>query len=185
MIARPVNPTLGGRTSHLILYRLPLFIAQFSWFLLAWYAVANWIVAPRVARLDHHDRLSLWISPQLFRVLGLGLLVPNLAPDLPVEFAAATAIGDAITSLLAFVCLLALRRGWRMALGLAWACNIVGALDLLLSLTHAATIGAARYLTAQWYVAALVVPLMIVSHTMAFRVLVSGISERHRGVPPN
>jgi hypothetical protein len=43
--------------------------------------------------------------------------------------------------------------------------------DLAIALPHAARIEAARFLAAQWYVPALGVPLMIVSHLMAFRAL--------------
>ena len=99
------------------------------------------------------------------------MLAPNLAPGMPRSFALATAVGDSLTAVLALVSVVALCRRWRRAMHLAWACNVVGILDLAMAMPHAALVGAARFLTAQWYVPALVVPLMIVSHAMAVRFL--------------
>jgi hypothetical protein len=147
----------------------PIFVAQFLWFGTAWAVLAVLFVVPWLGTKAPDDALAICLAPQLFRVLGLGLLVPNLAPDLPRAFALPTAVGDSLTACLALVAVVALRRRWRGARTAAWACNVVGALDLLIALPHAAAIGAARYLTAQWYVPALGVPLMIVSHVLAFR----------------
>ena len=148
------------------------FALQFTWFLVAWSVVGALLVAPAVARLARDDALAVVMTPQLFRVLGLGLLVPNLAPDMPPAFAVPTAIGDATTAVLALFAIVALRRRWPAARGLAWACNLVGAADLAIALPHAAHVQAAHFLFAQWYVPALGVPLMIVSHAMALRMLV-------------
>ncbi len=150
---------------------LPLFAFQFLWFLVAWSVVAATFVAPKLRILDVEDALAICTAPQLFRVLGVGLLVPNLAPGLPHDFAIQTAMGDSLTALLALVSILTLRRRWTHARKAVWACNIVGAADLAIALPHAAAIGAAQFLTAQWYVPALGVPLMIVSHALAFRLL--------------
>jgi hypothetical protein len=59
------------------------FVLQFAWFLLAWSVVGALLVGPAVARLGRDDALAVVMTPQLFRVLGLGLLVPNLSPDMP------------------------------------------------------------------------------------------------------
>jgi hypothetical protein len=149
----------------------PLFLIQFAWFLVAWTAIAVLLVAPLTQRLDREDALSVWMAPQLFRVLGIGLLVPNLSPEMPRSFGLPTAIGDSCTAVLALTSLIALRRRWQLGSSIAWTCNLVGAADLAIALPHAATIQAARFLGPQWYVPALGVPLMIVSHVMAFRVL--------------
>jgi hypothetical protein len=73
---------------------------------------------------------------------------------------------------LALISIIGLRRGWGLARRIAWACNVVGLADLGIAVSHATMIGAARFLAAQWYVPALGVPLMIVSHIMALRTLV-------------
>jgi hypothetical protein len=149
----------------------PFFVIQFLWFLTAWAVLAALFVAPKLRSCPADDALAIWLAPQLFRVLGIGLLVPNLAPGMPRSFAIPTAVGDSLTALLAMISVIALRGRWRHARRVAWACNIVGIADLALALPHAAMIAAAEFLTAQWYVPALGVPLMIVSHVMAVRAL--------------
>lgn len=150
------------------------FVLQFGWFLIAWSVIARFFIAPALQHRALDDALMIWIAPHLFRVLGVGLLVPNLSPGLPVEFAATTAIGDSITAVLALGSLLALRKRWRKARALVWVFNVIGALDLTVAMMHAAWIQAATYLHAQWYVPALVVPLMAVTHVMVFRTLLRG-----------
>lgn len=152
-----------------------LFVLQFIWFLAAWTVVAVLFAAPTLRRYaEEHDALAICLAPQLFRVLGVGLLVPNLSTDLPRSFALPTAIGDSLTAMLAMLAVVALRRRWSFGREAAWACTIVGAADLAIALPHAAAIGASQYLTAQWYVPTMVVPLMIVSHAMTFRILLAG-----------
>jgi len=155
----------------------PFFIIQLLWFLVAWAAVAVLLVEPRLRGCSSDDALSVWIAPQLFRVLGVGLLVPNLSPGMPASFAVPTAVGDSLTAVLALIALTALQRRWRTADITAWAVTIVGSLDLMLALPHAASIEAARYMTAQWYVPVLCVPLMIVCHAMAARQLMRARRE--------
>jgi hypothetical protein len=151
----------------------PLFVFQFVWFLAAWSVIAALFAAPVLRRYAVEDALAICLIPQLFRVLGIGLLVPNLAPGMPHEFALPTAIGDSTTAILAMLAVIALRQRWSFGRNAAWACTIVGVADLAIALPHAAAIGAAQYLTAQWYVPALGVPFMIVSHAMALRILLS------------
>jgi hypothetical protein len=146
----------------------PLFVGQFVWFLLVWTTLAVLFVAPWLRTRPIDEALAVCLIPQLFRVLGVGLLVPNLSPNLPRAFALPTAIGDSLTAILALAAVVALRRRWPAARALAWACSLVGAGDLAIALPHAASIGAARFLAAQWYVPVLGVPLMIVSHVLAF-----------------
>jgi hypothetical protein len=151
---------------------LPVFVAQLLWFLLAWSAIAYFVVWPWSSRLAPEQRLALWIAPQMFRVLGLGLLVPNLSPGMPGEFAAATATGDSITAALAAIAFAGLRRGARGARHAAWACTLVGIADLLVAFPHAAQTGAIAHLAAQWYVPVLAGPIMVVSHVACLVTLV-------------
>ena len=149
----------------------PLFVFQFLWFLTVWAVLAVLFIAPKVRSYPTDDALAICIVPQLFRVLGVGLLAPNLAPGMPRSFALPTALGDSATALLALISVVALRNRWQGARKVAWACNLVGAADLVIALPHGAITEAAQFLTAQWYVPALGVPLMIVSHVMSFRIL--------------
>lgn len=121
---------------------LVIFVAQLVWLLFAWSLVACLAVWPWSARLSPDARLAVFIAPEMFRVLGLGLLVPNLSPGMPAGFATATAAGDSLTAVLAALAFTGLRRGWRPARALAWACTVVGTLDLVVAFPHAATTGA-------------------------------------------
>jgi hypothetical protein len=158
----------------------PLFVLQFLWFLFAWSLIVYFVVWPWSARLSPDDRLSAWIAPEMFRVLGLGLLVPNLAPGMPREFAIATAAGDSLTALLAALAFIGLRQGWRRGRALAWACTGVGALDLLVAFPHAAATGAISHMAAQWYVPVFAGPPLVISHIACIILLVRGRIPRSR-----
>lgn len=153
---------------------MTLFVLQLLWFLLAWSLLARFVAWPWSARFSPNARLSAWIAPQMFRVLGLGLLVPNLSPGMPAEFALPTATADAATAVLAVSAFVALQRDWPAARRLAWACTILGTLDLLVAFPHAATVDASAHLAAQWYVPVLVGPVMAISHVACFVLLSRG-----------
>jgi hypothetical protein len=108
------------------------------------------------------------------RLVGLGLLVQNLSPGMPTEFAASTAIGDSLTALLAALAFTGLRRGWRSGRSLAWACSIVGSLDILIAFPHAARTGAISHMAAQWYVPVFAGPPLVICHVVCFVLLFRG-----------
>jgi len=155
-----------------------VFVTQLVWFLCVWSAVVYLVVWPWSLRLGLAQRLSLWVAPQMFRVLGLGLLVPNLSPGISQEFAVATALGDSLTATLALLAFVGLRRGWRSGRALAWACSIVGVSDLLVAFPHAAATGAMAHLAAQWYVPVFAGPIMVVSHAACLVTLLGSRSGR-------
>ncbi len=141
-----------------------VFGLQLVWFTVAWATLARLAVWPWSQGLGPHRSIAVWVAPQMFRVLGLGLLVPSLSPGMPSAFAIPTAIGDSLTAALALAAFVALQRGSRSGFSLAWACTVVGAADALHAITQAARLGVAENLAAQWYVPALGMPLMGVSH---------------------
>ena len=77
--------------------------------------------------------------------------------------------------------LLALRREWTGALGVVWLFNIVGTLDLVNAVTRGVLNGAAAGMGAAFWIPAIVVPALLVSHALVFRVLVR---ERATGARP-
>jgi hypothetical protein len=143
---------------------LIVFVLQFLWFLFAWSLITYFFLWPLSGRLSPTSRLSVWVAPEMFRVLGVGLLVPNLSPGMPAEFAVSTAAGDSLTALLAALAFIGLRKGWPVARGLAWACTVVGSLDLLIAFPHAAATGAISHMAAQWYVPVFAGPPLVISH---------------------
>ena len=153
---------------------LAIFILQFLWFLSAWSLITYFVLWPRSAALSPDARLSVWVAPEMFRVLGLGLLVPNLSPGMPAGFAIPTAAADSLTALLAASAFLGLRRGWSSARGLTWACTLVGSLDLLVAFPHAASTGAISHLATQWYVPVFAGPPLVICHVACFNLLIRG-----------
>jgi hypothetical protein len=151
---------------------IALFILQFLWFLFAWSLIACFVLWPWSATLSPDVRLSAWVAPEMFRVLGVGLLVPNLSPGMPAEFAIPTAAADSVTAALAAFAFLGLRRSWGAARGLVWACTLVGSFDLLIAFPHAASAGAISHLGPQWYVPVFAGPPLAICHVACFILLV-------------
>lgn len=157
------------------------FVLQFLWFLFAWCLITYFVLWPRSAILSPDTRLSVWVAPEMFRVLGIGLLVPNLSPGMPAAFALTTAAADSLTAVLAACAFVGLQRGWGAARGLAWACTLVGSLDALMAFPHAASTGAITHLAAQWYVPVFVGPPLVICHVVCFILLARGRGGRLHG----
>lgn len=150
---------------------IALFVLQFLWFSVAWGAIAYYVIWPWSLSFDTNRRLALWVAPEAFRVLGVGLLVPSLSPGMPMAFAIPTACADATTAVLAVSAFVALHRRSRSARTLVWLCTIVGVSDLLIAFPHAAYAGAIQHLAAQWYVPVFAGPVMVVSHVACIMTL--------------
>jgi hypothetical protein len=153
---------------------IAVFVLQFLWFLLAWSLITYFVLWPWSARLPPAARLSAWVAPEMFRVLGAGLLVPNLSPGMPAEFAVSTAVGDALTALLAAAAFVTLQKGHPAGRGLAWACTIVGSVDLLIAFPHAVRSEAITHMAAQWYVPVFAGPPLVICHVACWTLLVRG-----------
>ena len=159
---------------------LPLFVGQFVWFVIVWATIAIVFVRPRMVNASTNRALAVWVAPQMFRVLGVGLLVPNLSPNMPQSFAISTAVGDTLTALLALGSVIALERNWTTARATTWVCTVVGTTDLTIAMIHAARVEAVRHLAAQWFVPAVLVPLMVVCHVMAIHTLLATRRDRRK-----
>ena len=157
---------------------IALFVLQFLWFTFAWTLVTYYVVWPWSTTLEPHRRLALWVAPEMFRVLGVGLLVPNLSPGMPLAFAVPTAIADTTTAVLAAVAFVALQRRAMSARLLVWLCTVVGVGDLLIAFPHAAQTGAIDHLAAQWYVPVFAGPVMVVAHVACIATLLQTRPDR-------
>jgi hypothetical protein len=152
-----------------------LLALQFALSLLAYAALASWVIRPWLETQPRVTALSILVFPQTFRFIGITLLAPGVvAPGLPEAFARHTAIGDAVTTLLAWLALIALRAGWRLAIPAVWLFNVVGLTDLLLNLGRGVRMQVAAQLGAAWYGPAFVVPGMLVLHVLVFVFLMRG-----------
>ena len=105
----------------------------------------------------------------------LAFLLPGfVGPELPGAFAAPTAYGDFATALLAMSVLLTARVRV-LFLPLVWAFNLVGAADLLMATVHAVRVdlpSIAGQLGAGYAILMLYVPLLLITHGLAFSLLV-------------
>ena len=108
-----------------------------------------------------------------FRFVGLAFLVPGVvSSDLPVAFAQPAAYGDLATSLLALLSIATL--GSRLGTIIVWVFNIVGTVDLLNAFYQADRLGVG--LTpglqgAAYFIPTVLVPLLLVTHALAVRLL--------------
>lgn len=152
-----------------------LLVLQFSLSLAAYAAIAGWFAWPWLRRQPSRTAFSALLVPQLFRHVGVTLLVPDVAEgELSATFARQTAIGDTLTVGLAWIALIAVRARWRFAIASVWLFNLFGLGDMLHNLVTAVRVGAAEHLGAAWYGPAFVVPLMLVVHALIFAVLLRG-----------
>ena len=106
-----------------------------------------------------------------FRFIGLAFLVPGVvSPDLPPAFAHAAAYGDIIAAILALLSLLLLPSASGVAV--VWIFNLWGSADLLNAFYQANHAGLlAGQLGAAYFLPTLIVPLLLVTHGLAFRIL--------------
>ena len=131
--------------------------------------VARWYVTPRLAPLPREAALQPLLALHATRHIGMVFLVPTVVgPALPASFAGPAAYGDLLAGLLALAAIVALRA--RVALPLTWVFNVVGLLDLIYAfyqgLRHDVQLGAA------YFIPTFIVPALVITHVMAFRMLV-------------
>ena len=159
---------------------LAIFGLQLVLSLVVFTLLAKWYIVPWLAERPDNEALIPLIFPHALRHLGLAFLVPGLvAGELPDSFAYPVAFGDLTSGLLALLALVALRRGWTLAIPAVWLFNVVGTIDLLNALRQAEAV---PHLGATWYIPTFWVPLLLVTHALVFARLVS--HARHRSGSP-
>jgi len=106
-----------------------------------------------------------------FRFIGLAFLVPGVvSPDLPPAFAHSAAYGDIVAAILALLSLLLLPNASGVAV--AWLFSLWGSADLLNAFYQANHAGLlAGQLGAAFFLPTFVVPLLLITHGLAFRIL--------------
>ena len=108
-----------------------------------------------------------------FRFIGLAFLIPGVTSQpLDSRFANPAAYGDLIAAVLAFLAILALHQGWSAATPIVWIFNIEGTLDLLNAVTQGLRYTQDGQLGATYFIPAVIVPALLVSHVMIFILLV-------------
>jgi hypothetical protein len=148
-----------------------LFGASVVFGFIAWTIVAVQYIWPCLRDRTRAEALRPLLVLHGFRFIGLSFLVPGVvAPELAPSFAMPAAIGDLVAAVLALSALWALPGGFGVLL--AWIFNIWGTADLLFAFYRANQVGMlAGQLGAAFYIPTVVVPLLLVTHVLMFRIL--------------
>ena len=141
--------------------------------LVVWGAVAWHYIWPALRERPTPENLKPILLLHGFRFLGLAFLVPGVvSPELPAAFAQPVAYGDFITAILALLALAML--GTRSGVVLNWIFNIFGTADLLFAFYQGGRVSlpdTPGLLGAGYLIFAVYVPLLLITHSLAFRVL--------------
>jgi hypothetical protein len=150
--------------------------------LAVWGVVAWQYIWPALSERPSPENLKPILLLHAFRFLGLAFVVPGVvSSELPATFAQPVAYGDLITAVLALLALATLRT--RSGTVVAWVFNTFGTADLLFAFYLGSRISlptAQGLLGAGYFIFAAYVPLLLITHSLAFRILL-----RTKGVVPS
>ena len=157
------------------------FFSSIAFSFIAWGNVTARYIWPRLRLLQRSEALQPLLILHSFRFIGLAFLVPGVvSPDLPSAFAHSAAYGDIVAATLALLSLVSLRRGFGVVI--AWIFNLWGSADLLNAFYQAGSAGLlSGQLGATYFIPTLVVPLLLITHGVAFRILLRHQSEPAMG----
>jgi len=153
------------------------FFSSIAFSFIAWGNVTARYIWPRLRLLQRSEALQPLLILHSFRFIGLAFLVPGVvSSDLPSAFAHSAAYGDIVAATLALLSLVSLRRGFGVVI--AWIFNLWGSADLLNAFYQAGSAGLlSGQLGAAYFIPTLVVPLLLITHGVAFRILLRHQSE--------
>src|SRR5262245_12229436 len=140
--------------------------------ILVFWVAARIYVLPKLHECEPRTVLLPILLLHALRHLGLMFLAPGahnvgLAP----EFAYPAALGDLVAAVLALIAVPAVAGRARVAKPLVWLFNVWGTLDLLTAIALATVYGANAYMGAAYWIPAFWVPGLLVTHYIAFVVL--------------
>ncbi|HEX4150635.1 MAG TPA: hypothetical protein VHY75_00325 [Steroidobacteraceae bacterium] len=153
------------------------FFASIAFSFIAWGIVTARYIWPQLRLRQRSEALRPLLILHSFRFIGLAFLVPGVvSPDLPSTFAHSAAYGDIVAAILAVLALVSLPRG--VGVVIAWIFNLWGSADLLNAFYQA---NSARLLAGQlgatYFIPTLAVPLLLITHGVAFRILLRQQNE--------
>jgi hypothetical protein len=153
------------------------FFTSIAFSCIAWGLVFAQYIWPELRSRARADALRPLLALHSFRFLGLAFLVPGVvSSDLPWAFAASAAFGDIVAAMLALLTLRFLRTGTGVLF--AWIFNVWGSVDLLNAFYQANATGLAPgQLGAAYFIPTLIVPLLLITHVLMFRVLLQPQSQ--------
>jgi hypothetical protein len=140
---------------------------------IVWGMVTARYVWPALRTLPRARALRPFLVLHSFRFIGLAFLVPGVvSPDLPIAFARPAAYGDLLTTVLALLALALLQS--RLGYVLIWVFNCCGTADLLYAFYQGNRTGlgyAPGLMGAAYFIPTLLVPLLLITHGLVFRLL--------------
>ena len=153
------------------------FFVSIAFSFIVWGIVTARYIWPELRLRQRAEALRPLLVLHSFRFIGLAFLVPGVvSPDLPSAFARAAAYGDIIAATLALFSLLSLPS--RAGVFITWVFNLWGSADLLNAFYQANHAGLmAGQLGATYFIPTFVVPLLLITHGLAFRILLQHQKE--------
>jgi hypothetical protein len=136
------------------------------------YLVARLYLLPQLPRFRSRQILLPILLLHSTRHLGMMFLTRGATfPGLPAQFAYPAAFGDLVTAIIAFATIPFVLRGSRLEKPMVWTFNIFGTVDLLTAITTATIYNAPVAMGPAYWIPAFWVPLLLVTHYIAFVVL--------------
>ena len=136
--------------------------------------IAKWYVMPWAKDKSLADALTPLLFLHTFRFIGMSFLIEGVTSQaLDSRFADPAAYGDLLAAVLALVALFALRYNWKAAIPLVWIFNIEGTIDLLNAVTKGIMYNTDGHMGATYFIPAVIVPALLVTHVMIFRLLLT------------
>jgi hypothetical protein len=153
------------------------FFVSIAFSFIAWGIVTARYIWPEIRLRPRAEALRPLLILHSFRFIGLAFLVPGVvSSDLPSAFSHSAAYGDIIAATLALLSLLSLTRGAGVVI--AWIFNLWGSADLVNAFYQANDAGlVAGQLGATYFIPTLVVPLLLITHALVFRILLQHQSQ--------
>jgi hypothetical protein len=147
------------------------FFLNIAFSFIAWGMVTARYIWPEIRLRQRAEALRPLLILHSFRFIGLAFLVPGVvSPDLPSAFAHSAAYGDIIAAILALLALISLPSAAGVVI--AWIFGLWGSADILNAFYQANHAGlVAGQLGATYFIPTFVVPLLLITHGLAFRVL--------------
>jgi len=152
-----------------ILFQTHLVLGYVAWLLC--FGVYIW---PRLKLMDRVAAQRAIATLHSFRFFGLVFILPGIvSPDLPAGFATFAGYGDFATGVLALLALLTVRIRplfWLFVV----AFNLVGTVDLIVDYYHAIQVDLpahAEWLGSTYAIPIIYVPLLMITHIVAFYLL--------------
>jgi hypothetical protein len=151
-----------------IIFNLQLVLGYVAWLL-----CFGAYILPRLKAMDRIEAHRAIATLHSFRFFGLVFILPGVIGSLPAGFGPFAAYADLATGVLAMLALVTIRMRplfWLFVV----AFNLVGVVDLILDYYHAVQLGLpamAGQLGAAYAIPVIYVPLLMITHVLAFYLL--------------